>query len=69
MTKAQELFIKDLLNTITISKALKDSIETGLELDADSLSAISVSEASRLIKALIELDFDYLVKKYLEGGV
>ena len=62
MTNAQEKFIADLLDSVTISQDLKDSIREGIDL-----KKISVNEASRLIKALIELDFNYLVAKYLSG--
>ena len=59
MTRAQEKFIKDLLNTVTISKELKEAIEAGIKA-----KKISVNKASRLIKAMIELDFNWLYKHY-----
>ena len=62
ITQAQDKFIQDLLDSVTISQALKDSIVLW-----SHTTDVTLPEASRLIKALIELDIDYLVKKYLEG--
>ena len=55
MTGSQEKFIKYLLGSVTISGNLKDKILARLDR-----STISLPDWSRLIKALLELDFNYL---------
>ena len=62
MTGSQEKFIINLAEARTISEKLKNEI-----LDKINNTTISLPEASRLIKALLELDFNYLYN-FTEGN-
>ena len=55
MTESQGKFINNLLEARTISEELKNKIQNKIDT-----STILLPEASRLIKGLLELDFNYL---------